>query len=591
MKTEFSRSDLILRKKLRQYLLPTMASFAALSLNEFLDSMIVSNLLGSRAMAVVNLGMPLMLVYAAIYCLLGNGAATVYAVFLGKRDHESAGKSLTVSMSVALAVGLVIFGAGMLFINPFVRLLCRDAELMSRFVVYFRVLLLSAPFLTTILTFTTMLPSAGYPGYSMAVNVVANVVNIIMDYVYIHVFHMGVEGAAWATLTGYLVGLVFILVLIMTGKIHVHVSRKLKASFALLKEVVKLGGPDAMTQIGFALQFAFCNATASALAGTAGIVAFSLCIQANSIVSVFLGAVMGSSIPILSLLHGQRDYNGESSILKTAMRWQLLMAAVLSLILVVFARQTAAIYNIRDAGEVLIAVRALRIYCLMLFIRSAIILYFRYLKVVGFAGYATIVSALDSFAAIIPIAWLMSRIFGISGLWWAFPTAALLILLFVLIRNIMIMSRSKGRFKGLLLVENDENSTPVLDVTIGDDPDAISEISEKMQAICEQSGIVGRNAVLAALAVEEMAVYITGKSDRKAYMDILVRLHRGNVIIDFRTLGSAFDPLSDAGEDNWENVRLLRGVASSIENEYMLGMNSTRIVVGCEEEPSSDSSS
>ena len=591
MKTEFSRSDLILRKKLRQYLLPTMASYAALSLNEFLDSMIVSNLLGSRAMAVVNLGMPLMLIYAGIYCLLGNGAATVYAVFLGKRDHESAGKGLTVSMFVALTVGLAILGIGMVFMNPFSRLLCKDAELMPQFIVYFRVLLLSAPFLTTILTFTTMLPSAGYPGYSMAVNVVANVVNIIMDYVYIHVFHIGVEGAAWATLTGYLVGLLFLVILIMARKIRVYVSRKLKASFSLFKDVLKQGGPDAMTQIGFALQFAFYNATASALAGTAGIVAFSLCVQANSIAFIFLGAVMGSSIPIISLLHGQRDYNGEASILKTAMRWQLLIAAALCGILVVFAYQIAAIYNIREAREVLLSVQALRIYCLMLFIRSAVILYFRYLKVAGFPGYAIIISALDSFAAIIPIAWLMSRLFGISGLWWAFPTAALMLLFFVVIRNFLIMSRSKGSFKGMLLVENDENSLPVLDVTIGDDPDSISGISEKMQTVCEQNGIAGRNAVLAALAVEEMAVYITGKNDHKAYMDILVRLHKGNVIIDFRTLGSAFDPLSDNDEDNWENVRLLRGIATSIENDYMLGMNSTRIVVGCEEEPSSDSSS
>lgn len=74
-------------------------------------------------------------------------------------------------------------------------------------------------------------------------------------------------------------------------------------------------------------------------------------------------------------------------------------------------------------------------------------------------------------------------------------------------------------------------------------------------------------------------------------MDILVRLEQGNVVIDFRSLGTVFDPLTDMEGDCSENVRLLRGIASSIGNEYMLGMNSTRIVVGCEEEPSSDSSS
>lgn len=482
-------------------------------------------------------------------------------------------------MVVALAAGLLILGAGLVLFNPVSRLLCHDAELMPQFRTYLRVLLLSSPFLTTILTFTALLPSAGYPGYSMIVNVVANVVNIIMDYVYIHVLHMGVEGAAWATLTGYLVGLAFLVFLGLGKKIKVHVSHRIGASFTLLKEVLKQGGPDAMTQIGFSLQFAFCNAVAAGLAGTAGIVAFSLCIQANSIISVFLGAVMGSSVPIISLLHGQRDYSGESSILKTAMRWQLLLCATLSIILVLFAQQIAAIYNIKDASEVPIAVLALRAYCLMLFIRSAIILYFRYLKVVGFAWYAIIISALDSFAAIVPVVWLMSRLFGIGGFCWAFPTTAALIMIIVLTGNICILSRSKGRFKGLLLLENDENSTPILDVTIADDPGSISGISERMQNVCEQNGIDSKMAVLAALALEEMAVYITGKKDHKAYMDILVRLHKGNVIIDFRCLGSAFNPLDDTEEDNLENVRLLRGIASSIENEYTLGMNSTRIVI------------
>ena len=579
MKNGFSRTDLILRKKLRQYLLPTLASYAALSLNEFLDSMLVSNMLGSKAMAIVNLGMPLMLIVAAAYSLLGSGAATVYAVFLGKRDRDGAGRSLTVSMIMALAVGVLILVGGLLFFKPLSSLLCRDAELTGQFSDYLRVLLFSTPFLTAILTFTTLLPSAGYPGYSMVVNVVANVVNIFMDYVYIHIFKMGVEGAAWATLTGYLVGLALMMVLILGKKIRVYVSFKIKASFSLLKDVLVQGGPEAMTQIGFSLQFAFCNALASTLAGTAGIVALSLCIQANSIVSIFLGSIMGSSVPIMSLLHGQRDFSGEASVLRRSLKMQILMAAVVTGIFALFAHQVAALYNIKDALELSTAVEALRIYALMLFIRSAPILYFRYLKVVGFAGYATLVSALDSFGAIIPIAWLLSRLFGISGLWWAFPTTAVLILIFMVIRNGIIASRSEGRYKGLLLIENDEDSTPVMDVTIDDDSDSISGISEKMQAVCEQNGIVGRNAVLAALAVEEMAVYITGKKDHKTYMDILVRLEKGDVVIDFRSLGSVFDPLSDAEGDSMENVRLLRGIASSIGNEYTLGMNSTRIVI------------
>ena len=118
-----------------------------------------------------------------------------------------------------------------------------------------------------------------------------------------------------------------------------------------------------------------------------------------------------------------------------------------------------------------------------------------------------------------------------------------------------------------------------MDVTIMDNADSISGISEKMQAICEDNGVEKKNALLAALAVEEMAVYITKKKDHNAYMDIMVRLYKGNVVIDFRSLGKPFNPLLDTEEDNWENVDVLRGIASEIVNEYTLGMNSTRIVI------------
>ena len=85
----------------------------------------------------------------------------------------------------------------MVFFEPLSVIFCRDAALRATFEHYFRVLLMSALLLIVILTFVQFLPVAGLPRYATAVNVVANVVNIIMDYVYIRIFGMNVEGAAW----------------------------------------------------------------------------------------------------------------------------------------------------------------------------------------------------------------------------------------------------------------------------------------------------------------------------------------------------------------------------------------------------------
>lgn len=576
---EYSRSDRLLRKKFFQYLVPTMITYAALSLNEFVDSMLVSNLLGSDAMAVINLGMPLMLVMAAAYNLLGSGGSTIYALSLGRRDHDTAGKSLTAASVTGLAAGLLLLIAGKLLFGPVTGMLCHDAELMPQFQRYFDLLLYSSPFLITILTFTTFLPAAGYPMYSTLINVVANVVNIAMDYVYIRIFNMGVEGAAWATLTGYLAGLVIVIFLLARRKIRLIVTRAVSQSFKTLGEIVKKGGPDAMTQIGFAMQFAVINALAGTHAGTGGIVAFSLCIQANSVVSIFLGSLIGSSVPFLSVLHGQRDYRGEEGVLRTALKGQLIITVISVILLEIFAPQAAAIYNITEAAQAALAVRALRIYTLTFIVRGSVIIYFRYLMVIGFSGYASLVSALDGFGAIIPVAWIMCHAFGMDGLWCAFPLTAVLIMLFMIVRNRQIERESNGRLKGVLLFEHDEEAEPVLDVTITKDPSSIVGISETLQEVCEASGLDRHEAMKAALAVEEMAVYASNKKDQNVYMDILARIYKGDVEIDFRSLGAFFDPFKDAEADIIENIRLLRGIASKIENEYILGMNSTRIII------------
>ena len=125
----------------------------------------------------------------------------------------------------------------------------------------------------------------------------------------------------------------------------------------------------------------------------------------------------------------------------------------------------------------------------------------------------------------------------------------------------------------------------IIKIAVAENVDAIHPgygfLSENPDFVdaCEKNGISPRNAMRAALAVEEIAVYVANKKMSSTYADVLVRLAGGHVEIDFRSLGEAFDPQDDTESDIQENVRLLRGVASSIENEYLLGMNSTRIVI------------
>ena len=81
-----------------------MLSTVAISLNEFVDCIMVSNLLGQHAMALVNIGTPVMLVFAVIYSMFGTGGAAVFASLSGAHEEKRAGKVYTVTFITASAL-------------------------------------------------------------------------------------------------------------------------------------------------------------------------------------------------------------------------------------------------------------------------------------------------------------------------------------------------------------------------------------------------------------------------------------------------------------------------------------------------------
>ena len=377
----FERSNKLLTKKMRQYLVPTMVTMAALSLNEFSDSMIVSVLLDSQALAIVNLGLPVMLCMAAVYALLGNGGATLYAICIGKRDIDTAGKIFRVSFLTGLISGLLFLILGILFLEPLAGILCKDATLLPMFKSYLRALLISAPFLTTILTFVEFLTPSGAPAVATTVNIVANGIGVGMDYVYIKYFDMGVNAAAWATLTGYSIAALLIAYVLFTKKVNIYQSKIVPGDFKLLGEIVKLGGPSSISQFGYSLKFGFCNGLAITYGGACGVVSYSLCNQVDSVVSIFLAAIAGASMPLIAILHGQRDFKGEAGVLKTALKYQFIVSITAFLIFSVFPGQITKIYSITNPEEIEMATKAIRIFVTLYLFRGFYMIFMKYLQV------------------------------------------------------------------------------------------------------------------------------------------------------------------------------------------------------------------
>lgn len=581
---DYQRTNRLLRRKFSSYLLPTTLTMAALSLNEFVDSMMVSQLLGPESMAVVNLGMPVMLMMACIYALLGNGGATLFARLLGEKSRETAGACFRTAMLGSAVSGILLMLGGMTFFDPLSRLLCHDPNLLAPFSSYLKVAVLSAPLIIILLAFLEFLPSCGVPAYATAINVLANGVNLVMDVVYIRFFHLGVEGAAYATLTGYAVGMIPVLWILAARKIQIPKGRLF--DLHLLKGITATGGSTALVQLGFTMKFGVSNIFAARLGGTAGVVAFSLCIQSISFAAIFQMGATGAATPLIAVLHGQRDYYGEHVVLKDTIRVTELFLISAAVLFFLFPGGFAAIYHITEPEELSLSIHALRIFVIAFAFRGFDMVMMKYLQAIGDNAFSIFISLFDGCIGIIPFILLFTKLIGLDGVWAAYPVTAVVLLGIIIAHNFLAIKQSNGQLTGLLMFRKEEPTVRMRSWTIPQEQPAW--LSEALSDFCAESGLPGRISMHVGLVAEEMVLYTREHAKKADYMDVIARQYGDRVEIDFRSLGDPVNPLlffeSDA-PDTLENgkeisLRILREMTDDLDYEYVMGMNCTYARIG-----------
>ncbi|MBO6001462.1 MAG: hypothetical protein J6P81_06730, partial [Spirochaetales bacterium] len=575
--TSINTDGKIINRKFYLFLIPTIMSTIASSLSEFVDSIVVSRVLGTHAMTLINIGYPVMLVFSMIYTMLGVGGSVLFGKNAGEQNMEKAGRIMSITLLSSVALGLFFSLLGLAFLNPLCRFLCPHDELIIAFIPYMRYVLISGILIIPLQVIIYFLSAMGKPGFGMTLNVVTNVLNLVIDYIFIRYVGTGLKGASLATIIGYLVGILMVLFAVVFGKVRFPFKPVSLKDFKGIGSVSTRGMAPAMSQFGYCVKISFCNSISLSLAGIIGASVFSLCMQAVSIASIFIAGIVGAMMPIASSLQGQRDFGSVRELLKTVMKVQFIANIVIVAFLELCPDLVMALYNVHVSYRDAMA-SGLRIFSMMFLFRGFILVFMYYFQVSNRKMYATIISIIDGFAGIIPIALILTSFMGITGLWLTFPILAILMLASIVVINLSIVRKNPGRFQGIMLIEKEADNIPVYEASVELENQAIAENSQSLQAFCEKHLSDETLSVLVAVAAEEMSVYSMNMKKETSLdeLDILVKIYPEEVLMDFRSMGKPFD-ISTASTRNCSNAFMLKKIASSVEYVYIVGMNQTRI--------------
>ena len=181
------------------YALPAVITQIVASVYNIVDRVFLGQYVGALAIAGLAITMPIMNIIHAFGSLVGVGASSRMSIVLGRKDVRWAEKILGNSMLLTFFFGVLFVAGGYLFMDKILELFGASDDTISYARQYMQIVL-PGMFMTTItFNLTGLIRASGYPTKSMWIMAGGAVLNIILDALFISVFHWGIAGAAWAT--------------------------------------------------------------------------------------------------------------------------------------------------------------------------------------------------------------------------------------------------------------------------------------------------------------------------------------------------------------------------------------------------------
>ena len=429
-------------KLLRQFAIPCIFSLIISCLYNIVDQIFVGNGIGYLGNAATGVIFPITVVGWGISLLFGDGAAAFLSVSLGKNETEEIPKSVANAIMGSFLLGLIVVLLSYAGGDSLLRLIGATDANIEMAHDYGVIIFAMMPLALVQNTMASIIRADGSPKYSMAAMLTGAVINIIGDPVAIFVLHLGIKGAAYATILGQFVSFLICILYLRRSKCFKVTKASFKPDAVLLKQIMGLGSSSFLTQFSIVVITVINNlllvryGALSVYGADIPLAAFVVIMKLFQIVlNIAIGIAAGAQ-PIVGYNYGAGKYDRVKQLLKLVIGW----TAIVCLICTVLFEAVPGIF-IRMFGTdselyTQFAVLCLRIYLSLIVFTCVQKVCSIFLQSIGHARQAAPLSVLrDVFLIIFSV--LLPMGLGVTGIFWGAPAAdlvAIIITAFVMIK-------------------------------------------------------------------------------------------------------------------------------------------------------------
>lgn len=412
------------RSYLRDFLFYTalnVLGMMGLSCYILADTFFISKGLGANGLAALNLAIPSYSFIHGSGLMLGIGGATKYSIFKGQRAHKNADQVFSNTLYAGGILILIFLSAGLFLSGKITVLLGADEEIYAMTKTYLQVILLFSPAFMMNDILICFVRNDGSPSLSMTAMLVGSFANIILDYIFIFPMGLGIFGAVLATGFAPVISMMILSIHWLKKRSHFR-FKWIKPQPKMMGSMLALGVPSLISEVASGIVIIVFNMIILKLLGNVGVAAYGVVANLSLVVvSVYTGIAQGMQ-PLVSKSYGYGDAKGIQKTLGYALITMGAVSAVIYAGILLFAAPIAGIFNSEQNLKLQkIAVDGLKLYFLAVPFVGFNIVISMFFTSTEKAVPAQMVSLLRGMILIIPMAFLFSSLWGITGVWITFP--------------------------------------------------------------------------------------------------------------------------------------------------------------------------
>lgn len=405
---------------------PTVIMLVFMSLYQMVDGAFVAKFVGEDALSALNIVYPIPSIIIAFSIMLSTGGSAIIARNMGEGKLRKAQENFSFIILVGFLLGIFFLIIGILFIDPLLHILGAIPSLYSYCYQYLIILILSAPLAVFQMLFQNFFVTAGKPHIGLAMTIIGGVSNIVLDYVFIVICHMGVSGAALATSIGYSIPALFgLFYFLLNRRGTLYLVKPVFRGKVLFYSCIN-GSSEMVNNLAVAITTFLFNILMLNYAGESGVAAITIVLYAQFLMtSVFMGFSSGIA-PVVSYNYGSQNAIQLQKVFKNSINTVAVISIIVFLIAEFFSDPVIRIFVSPESEVFLITKHGFSIFSFSFLFTGVNIFSSALFTALSNGKVSAILSFLRTFVFLVLFLLLLPLIFYVDGIWLAVPVAEIL---------------------------------------------------------------------------------------------------------------------------------------------------------------------